>query len=247
MNERGQYGTRRTAVRNPFAAAHVGGILFHTVGDRDALVEQVNTGFSILVRELIAKMGADPKDLVPDAVAMTRDPVGYTKRLKAALDALQKSPLYPFWRDVVSPEYDAWNKFHAEQSSWEEWKTDYSTYENWVERLEAMRKTVNKRLAELNASPLTGPQVVSLPKTVMEKGGEAVEAAAKGAAGAVGDVWSIVKWGVIGALVIGGVVALSSVAANLKKGRDPIESYRRKPAARGPASGQLALASGEGT
>jgi len=236
MNQRGEYG-RRT---------HVGGILFHTVGDRDALVEQVNTGFSILVRELVGKMGVDPRDLVPDAAAMARDPVGYMKRAQTALDALHRSPLYPFWRDVVSPEYEAWNKFYADQSSWEEFKTDYSTYENWVARLESMRATVNKKLAEANVAPLTGPSVAALPKTVMERGGEAVwetgklaKRGAEGAGEAVTDVFKIVKYAAIGVLVIGGAVALTSVASHLRKGTDPIEKYaglaRRNARAAGTA------------
>lgn len=256
-NERGHYGRPRgyddrcalmTNDRGHYARAYVGGILFHTVGDRDALVEQVNTGFTTLVNELISKMGANPRDFVPDAAAMARDPAGYMKRTKAALATIQKSPLYPFWRDVVTPEYNAWNKFWAEQSSWEEWKTDYSTYENWVARLESMRNTVNKKLSELSVAPLEGPRVVSLPKTVMEKGGEAVQDVAKGFAGVFGDTWKIVKWGAIGALAIGGVVVLSSVASKLKKGHDPATPYvelirerRRAPALPPP---RLALPAG---
>lgn len=261
-NERGHYGRHVVLSAGPRCCddrgrgyyarhAYVGGILFHTVGDRDALVEQVNTGFTTLVNELISKMGGNPRDLVPDMAAMARDPVGYTKRTKASLATIQKSPLYPFWRDVVTPEYNAWNKFWAEQSSWEEWKTDYSTYENWVARLESMRDTVNKKLSEQNVAPLEGPRVVSLPKTVMEKGGEAVEKAAKGVAGLFGDTWSIVKWGAIGALVIGGVVVVSSAASKLKKGHDPAAPYeemirtRRERARSSLPPPRLALPAGE--
>jgi hypothetical protein len=206
--------------------------LFHTVGDRDAIVEQVNVGFSTLARELVAKMGVDPKDLVPDAVAMAQDPVAYTKRATTALNKLHQSPLYPFWRDVVAPEYEAWNKFYASQSSWEEWKTDYSTYENWSDRLNVMRATVNKRLAEQNVAPLQGPSVVALPKTVMEHGGEAVQEAggllkrgAQGAGEATMDLVKVVKYAAIGVLAIGGAVALASVASHVRKGTDPVQSY----------------------
>jgi hypothetical protein len=217
---RGEYGSR------------VGGILFHTVGDRDALVEQTNTGWQQLVRELITRMGVNPVDLIPDPAAMARDVPGYTRRVKAALVKLEQSPLFPFWRDVVTPEYDAFNKFYAKQSSWEEFKTDYSTYENWAARLEKMRATVNKRLAEEKVAPLAGPSFVPLPKTVMEKGGEAVEEAGKlakrgaeGAGGAAVDLVKIAKYGVIGVLVVGGAVALTSVASHLRKGTDPVEKY----------------------
>ncbi|HSX23077.1 MAG TPA: hypothetical protein VLE97_09910 [Gaiellaceae bacterium] len=228
-NQRGQYGSTaaapRSTGRGSYGGVTVGGILFHTVGDRDALLEQTNTGWTQLARELITRMGVDPTLLIVDHAAMAADPAGYSKRAGAALAALQKSPLYPFWRDVVSPEYEAFNKFYANQSSWEEWKTDYSTYENWAARLESMRKAVNKRLAEANAAPLAGPSATPLPKTVMEKGGEAVEEAGRLAKGGAEGIGSILKYGVIGALVIGGAVVATSLATNLKKGKDPIEHY----------------------
>jgi hypothetical protein len=232
MNQRGEYGSRSSGSNRGEYGSRVGGILFHTVGDRDALVEQTNTGWQTLVRELVARMGVDPRDLVPDAGAMARDPAGYTKRTGAALAKLRQSPLFPFWRDVVTPEYDAFNKFYAEQSSWEEFKTDYSTYENWLARLQAMRAAVNKRLAEEKVTPLAGPSAVPLPKTVMEKGGEAVEEAGKlakrgveGAGEVAMDFTKVLKYAVIGVLVIGGAVALTSVASHLRKGTDPVEKY----------------------
>lgn len=234
MNQRGQYGTTAVCLdgRGSYGSTRVAGILFHTVGDRDALLEQTNTGWNRLVRELITRMGVDPTFLVVDHAAMAADPAGYSKRTGAALAALQKSPLYPFWRDVVSPEYDAFNKFYANQSSWEEWKTDYSTYENWAARLESMRAAVNKRLAEEKAAPLAGPSATPLPKTIMEKGGEAVEEAgrllkrgAEGGGEAISDLTKVLKYGAIGVLVIGGAVVATSLATNLKKGKDPIEHY----------------------
>jgi hypothetical protein len=39
------------------------------------------------------------------------------------------------------------------------------------------------------------------------------------------ELIKFVKWGAIGVLALGGIVVLSSVATNVKKGRDPIEHY----------------------
>lgn len=233
MNQRGQYGAAtHSNGRGSYGCVRVAGILFHTVGDRDALLEQTNTGWNRLARELISRMGVDPTLLVVDHSAMAADPSGYSRRTGAALAKLQQSPLYPFWRDVVTPEYDAFNKFYANQSSWEEFKTDYSTYENWAARLESMRGAVNKRLAEEKAAPLAGPTAVPLPKTIMEKGGEAIEETGKlvkrGAEGtgeALSDITKVLKYGMIGVLVIGGAVVVSSLASTMKKGKDPIEHY----------------------
>jgi hypothetical protein len=63
-------------------------------------------------------------------------------------------------------------------------------------------------------------------------------------------VWSIAKWGVIGALAIGGVIALSSVASNLRSGHDPAEKYmelarsRRRPRELAAPPRRLALPPG---
>jgi hypothetical protein len=43
--------------------------------------------------------------------------------------------------------------------------------------------------------------------------------------GAFGELGKIFKYVLIGGLAIGGAVAISSVVANLKKGRDPVEHY----------------------
>ena len=62
-------------------------------------------------------------------------------------------------------------------------------------------------------------------------------------AGALGSAGSIVKWTLIGILGIGGAVALSSVVANVRKGRDPVEHYTGIYRGR---KTQLALPPGEG-
>ena len=228
MNRRGEYGRQSLNRGERLTVGAFGGALgMHTVGDRDALVEQTNTGWQRLVREFIARMGVDPKDMTPDPAAMAQDVPGYTKRVTAALAKLQQSPLYPYWRDVITPEYDAFNKFYANQSSWEEFKTDWSTYVNWADRLEAMRVSANKVLAEHSAAPLAGPSNVPLPTTFTEEAGGLVKRGAEGAGEAAMDVVKIMKYAAIGVLGIGGVVALTSVASHLRKGTDPIQSYRR--------------------
>ena len=72
--------------------------------------------------------------------------------------------------------------------------------------------------------------------------------------GGAGNVLGIVKWGLIGALGIGAVVALSSVVSNVRKGKDPAEKYvemiregrrPRKSSSRAlPQRGQRALPAG---
>lgn len=228
MNQRGEYGaSSHRGRRGPTVGAFGGALGFHTVGDRDALVEQTNTGWQRLVREFLARMGVDPAGAVVDPAAMARDVVGYTKQLSAWRAKLEQSPLYPFYRDVIQPEYSAFNKFYADQSSWEEFKTDWSTYVNWADRLEAMRASVNKVLATQNIAPLAGPGNIALPTTFTEEAGGLAKRGAEGAGEAAMDLVKIAKYAAFGVLAIGGVVALTSVASHLRKGTDPIQSYRR--------------------
>jgi hypothetical protein len=211
---RGEYGNGRSPMRRAYGRdALVGISLFHTVGDRDRAVEQINTEFVTLVSELAHKMGTDSKAITIDFAQMARDPINYWKRVQAATATMAKSPLYPLWRDVVSPVYAEWNKFYADQSSWREFMTNWEEYEHWFDRLKGLRNAV-----EAEVGPLHSPDPLKLSETLPAK-------VARKAAEGAGDVLNIVKYAVYGGLALVGVIALSSVAQNLRKGKDPMEQY----------------------
>jgi hypothetical protein len=108
VNARGTYGPSHASSPRKL----IGGALFHTVGDRDRVVEQVDTEFAQLISELYRKMGGDP-DLLKISEAK-RDPAGWAKRYKAAEQTISKSPL---WKDTVMPVWNEWKSFYNEQSS----------------------------------------------------------------------------------------------------------------------------------
>jgi hypothetical protein len=221
MNGRGQYGARESA--------SVGISLFHTVGDRDRAVERINTEFHVLISELEHAMGVDPNDLT--FTAAYQRPAAFA----AAQKKKELSPLYPLWRDVVSPVYAEFRRFYADQSSWTQFVTNWEEYENWMNRFKALRSKASEVL-KAHGKDLTSPGPVALPTTlpgdILEATGEGIKGAAglakrgaEGAGEAAMDAVKIAKYAAIGVLAIGGVIALTSVASHLRKGTDPIESY----------------------
>lgn len=238
MNARGRYGRvgagpgggpRRSSVgnaRGSYGSAYVGISLFHTVGDRDRAVEQMNTELDTLMNELYREMGVADAFSVPD-VTKLNDPTyraDFKKKTNAGLAKMKASPLYPLYHDVLSPFFDEWKAFYHEQSSWEEWKTSWETYEHWDQRIKDMRARVEDEIKKRGGQVLA-PSPHDLPETVWQEAGGAVSKGAGVVARGAGDILSIVKYGAFAVIGIGAVVALSSVAANVKKGRDPVEPY----------------------
>jgi hypothetical protein len=228
---RGHYGASHSRSPGNYGrgGTHVGISLFHTVGDRDRAVEQMNTELVMTVSDLIGRMGVDPKVFVQDIAAMTRDPVGYVKRIQAARATMEKSPLYPIYRDTLSPFYDEWNKFYTDQSSWQEWLTNWDEYEHWADRVKAIRASVDSQLGQLDhgplASPTPGDLSTTLPGAIIDTTGRVIKKVGTAAEKGAGDIWSMVKIGVYGALGIAGILAVTSIVQQVRKGQDPAEKY----------------------
>lgn len=232
---RGIYGTQRGrpgyAGRGTYGhhLPVVGISLWHTVGDRDRAVEEVNTMMVMIVSELLAKMGVDPDVFKPNIAAWTRDPVGQKKRMDAAFAHMRKSRLYPIWAHTVSPIYEEWKAFYADQSDWEEWKTSWETYEHWVDRVKSLRDSVNQQLARFSNdrlhTPDTGNLPTTLPGSILDTTGDVIKTVGHGAKEGASDIWGMVKFGVYGGLAIAGILAASSIVQQLRHNRDPFESY----------------------
>lgn len=217
---RGDYGRPVTV------GQFVGALGFHTVGDRDALAEQTKAGFDRLVNEFISRMGADPAIFTVDFAAMARDPAAHSQWLRDERAKMEASPLYPFWRDVLSPEYEAYKKFYGNLSSWEEFKEDWSTFVNWRDRLETMRASAAKLLAEHDAAPLEGPRTVDLPSTFTEEAGSLAKRGIEGAGEIAKGTANALKYGLYAAIGLGSLFLLGSLASSMKSGKDPVRSLR---------------------
>lgn len=235
MNERGQYGN--SAVRSMYARAYydpcerswdhtvVGLKAFHTMGDSDRATRSIDVEMSAIMDAMYRAMGADPSVRKPPFTFEQTDKMSkherdtilgpWKERVLAAKAIATKSPLWPFFDSAVSPTFEEWQAFRGEHeyynlfTSWEE-------YEKWLERAKQLRAAVMAKGVRVET-----PEPLDLTKTL---GAEA--------AGTLGDIGkgalSIVKWGVIGALAIGGVFALTSAVSHLRKGTDPVETFRRR-------------------
>jgi hypothetical protein len=203
--------------------AMVGVTVYHSVGDRQAAMKDLALAFDQLYGELNRQIFH----------ATIEHPYGL------ASDTTIRMDWKIFWDTVASPVFNAWRDFKAERSAenWthggsyiaygEQFRTDWSEYEKWYDRLTDLRSR-----AQQIGIPLNTPEPKKLEQTIWAKAEEvasdlyeAAKRTAKGAAKGAGEAWDIAKYGVIGALVIGGIVALSSVATNVRKGRDPAERW----------------------
>lgn len=240
-----------------YGAVAVGITLYHSVGDRLAAVKQMDLDWTALFQDLAVQAGELTRDTSPSGVHYTS---------QAEFDALKPDPKkVSWWKTFAKPRFAEWTKFRREQLgqdlthgadyvAWtERFKTNWDEYEGWMTKLEALKGEAKRQGFTIGV-----PTATALPTTVWADAGGAVERGAGAVASAVGDTWKFVKYGAWAALGIGAIVAVSSVASNLKSGKDPGEKYMdlirqsrrprvpRTPRARAlPASEQLALAAGE--
>lgn len=200
MNERGTYGAGFVRTSGSPRASVVGISLFHTVGDRDRLVSQIDTEFGQLISELYRKMGGDPNVFVQSEIL--RDPIGWSQRYQAAAAIIKRSPLYPLWEDTAMPVWSEWRKFYKDQSTWEEWKTNWDVYENWHDRVAKLHEHVSAEVQRITGDRIRTPSPTPAPTTVwadLEHGAE----------GAVGGALTVVKYGAIAALGVAAFVLLT--------------------------------------
>lgn len=228
---------------------HVGLTLFHTPGDSDRATREIDTQLNALFDDVYRAMGVDRGDLKSPFSLKESERIIYRgsdqekeqlatwmDKVKAARAKARQSPHWAFWDSTVSPLQEEWQRFRGEQeyfflnlfTAWEE-------YERWLNRIKQIRAEMKSRGIQL-----VSPDPIDLTKSIPER-------AVEGAADVFKDVTKILKWGLIGALGIGSLVALTSVVSNVRKSRDPAERYldviresRRPPAPRG----QLALPPG---
>jgi len=238
--------------RGSYGRGAVVGRLYHSVGDREDAVKQMDLDWTALFQDLAVQAGE-----------LTRDPSsssGYHLTTQAEFDAMKPDPKkVTWWKSYAKPRFKEWVKFRSDQLgqdatvapnylAWtERFQTNWSVYEEWKDKLDALRTAAQQAGFTVGA-----PTAAPLPTTVWQEAGGVVQKGASAVATGVGDVWSLLKYGAWAVLGIGAIVAVSSVASNLRSGKDPAEKYvelireRRRAAPRAlPASSRLALPPGE--
>lgn len=243
-NGRGEYGSV------------VGLTIYHSVGDRADAVKQMAIDWTALYQNLASQAGV----LIVDPKSSS----GYRLMTQRDWDANPPDPTkVTWWKSYADPLFKQWSRFKLDQLGGdrtvasdyiafaERFQTNWDVYEDWKKKLDNLRAEATKRGFTVDA-----PKPADLPTTVWADVGDVVQRGAGKVASGLGDVWNIVKYGAWAVLGIGAVVAISSVASNLRSGKDPGEKYvemiregrrprtpRALPASRKP---QLALPPGEG-
>lgn len=125
-------------------AAAVGNALYHSVGDREAALEQLATDFATLQNEVMKAAG------------FSADPYHEAS-----------GPIYVWWVAAGLPTVNAWQKFHSDQTAnyGVRWATSWDVYEGWQRRLQLLRDSASKMVK------LTSPAPSKLPTTIFEDAG----------------------------------------------------------------------------
>lgn len=234
MNDRGQYGhligrqqyggcpqyVTRQQYGTYLAHAPAVGALYHSVGDRADAVKQLDLDWTALYQDLARQVGeitSDPKS-----------PSGYHVTTQKEWDINPPdAKKVAWWKSYAKPLVNAWVKFKREQlgehsrvsdyiAFAERWQTSWDDYVGWKTKLGTLRVEAQKLGFVINSPP-----PVELPTTVWTDVAEGAGALKKG----VEESWKFVKYAAWAMLGIGAVVALSSVAQNMRAGRDPAEKY----------------------
>jgi len=164
-----------------------------TAFDAARAVKQIDAEMETIIDALYRAMGVDPA-----AVRRPASPdEAWMARARAAKAKAQQSPLWSYFDDSISPKYGDWGKvsegFQGKPMTPED-------YDRWLARVTQLRADVRSKGIKLKS-----PDPVNL---------------FQGPA-AVGDAGKVVKWTAIGALVIGGVVAISALASSSRRTSAP--------------------------
>jgi len=211
---RGCYGWEPTAPISPI----VGITLYHSVGDRDHAVEELNGAWNAFVAECFQKMGADPsKYNLPYATASYENMQEFLRQHAT----MMKSPYWSAWDLGISPTFSEWKRFYRDSSTWNEFLTSWEQYEGWYDKLDRSRKLWE----EATHSHLQSVMPNAPPPTVFQQAGSAAAGAATKATDAVTDVWKTAKYILFGLLGVGGAIAIGGLVSDLKSNRDPTKKY----------------------
>ena len=237
-NARGSYGPARlgTTGRGVYGNAQLGQLYGGALGalrGHEEAVQQMQTEWQAIFQAVGRQSG-----FLPTA--------GSGRRVEEV--RARRPDWVNYWTDVIEPFNAEWQVFKQEQiggSDWKEryirfgnrWSTMWSTYENWKKRIAAVRDG-----AERLGFKISAPPVAPLPTTIFEDVLEGGKTVIRETGSAIQETGRIVKYAVIGGLVIGGALVISSLVANVRKGRDPVEQYAGF--LRGGRRGQRALPAG---
>ena len=135
----------------------VGAALYHTVGDRERALKQLNTEFRVLTNEVMTLAGwqADPYQEASGV-------------------------LWSWWKMVGVPVLEEWQAFFTSQmGNWgTRFATNWGVYEKWWKRLKGLRESVEEQGVKLNSpSPSELPTTIlaDVGSSIRKKGGDIID------------------------------------------------------------------------
>lgn len=215
---RGHYGKNR---RNAHPAPAVGASIWQTPG---GVVSEINR-----INDDIALFSAEITNVVRNRGYKTADPMTNNAADVAFWDVQRagqpdpKDPLVDFFKSTWMQFVTSWRKFFEDNNAWSDnfWWNHAPEAEQFHDQLIELRKT-----AEGIGMKVSSPDPKTFGKSVLfDPHQNIIDEAHEGAKKAAGDAWSLLKYGVYGALGIAGVLAVTSIVQQIRKDRDPLESY----------------------
>jgi len=210
------------------APTYVGASILQTPGAQAREMGQIEAEIRAFSGELTGEARRRHYDVHDPAsegdMAAALDPVAYAQAI--AIDAakpIPKDPLVAFFADVWTPWVKKWGEFYREYGDGRWWSNPAAEAEGYQRELVDMRARVAALGHQVQApapQPFS-PSVFDPHHDLLDTAKETAQKAGEKA----GEAWTLVKVGIYGALAIGGIIALSSVAHDLRSGRDPAEKY----------------------
>lgn len=238
------------ARRGYYGPAAVGNVLYHTVGEREAVVRDlaawVDGFWGELEHQLLihapglvhpGQQGVIGTDQISLSYIDAIDPTQLDPKMLQVMNAaLANDPglrdRWNWYKIFARPQLMAWKVFRREQIGKDStltpgyvdlgtrFATDWSEYERWRDRLVSLW---NAARGAGSGFHVTSPEPPPLPSTIWDSASElGHEALHK-----LGEGWTIAKVAVVGALAIGGTVALVAAVNSLRTKSDPTTPYLR--------------------
>lgn len=188
MNQRGQYGGARGNDRYRGRYSAPRA----TVGAQPFRPEDADAAFRQIDGEMDVIVDATYRAMGVDPASIRKPVVAdaaWSDRVRGAAAKAKQSPLWAYWESSVSPKYDDWQA-HGKTSitSWED-------YDRWLSRVMGLRAEAKAKGIKIETPELRS---LSAPSGGGESGGG-------------------MKWGTIGVIAVGGVVAVAALVASTSR------------------------------
>ncbi len=199
MTQRGSYrGAHR---RGTWGRTAVGASIWQTPGAAEDELDRINDDFLAFSKE------------ITDEVERRGYPV------KAGSE---HDPVVELFTSGWTPLIQAWQSFYADHGSWlgNLWTNYAPDAEAFQRKLVAIRQEAQHR-----GMGMLSPAPEAFSSSLLDPHHDVIDTAAEAGKKIGADTYQVIKIAVYGGLALVGVIALSSIVSNLRRGSDPMAPY----------------------